>query len=314
MTASRTTQFIQESCSVCYLGFIAALAAILNFPLLFFPELAALAYEVIRNPGGKWARSPFFLALTPPLTGVVGVCIVNAFPYGPLSMLLAIVLCISIVRGLRSPVAPAISAGVLPVALSVDSWLYPLAIAVGTSMLAGIAIMSRSKAIPSETQAPVHATNRDWIIGLSVFVAIAALAAFFTGQRMILFPPLVVIAYEMFVHRKDCPWGREPFKLAPTCFLTAAIGVAAVELLGHGILSTMLSMTMGIVVIKALRLHLPPALAVGLIPQIMEQPSWIYAASVFTGCLLLTGVFVLHQKLLERRRTTAISFEGTTDG
>lgn len=207
--------------------------------------------------------------------GVVGVCIVNAFHYGPLSMLLAIVLCISIVRGLRSPVVPAISAGVLPVALLVDSWLYPIAIAVGTSMLAGIAIMSRSKVIPSETLAPVHATNGDWFIGLSVFVAIAALEAFFTGQGMILIPPLVVIAYEMFVHRKDCPWGREPFILAPTCFLSAAIGVAAVELLGQGILSTMLSMTMGIVFIKALRLHLPPALAVGLIPQIMEQPSWI---------------------------------------
>jgi hypothetical protein len=95
----------------------------------------------VLNPSGKRARSPFILALTPPLTGVVGVCIVKAFPYGPLSMILAIVLCIAIVRGLRSPVAPAISAGVLPVALSVDSWLYPLAIAVGTSMLAGIAIM-----------------------------------------------------------------------------------------------------------------------------------------------------------------------------
>jgi CBS-domain-containing membrane protein len=181
-------------------------------------------------------------------------------------------------------------------------------------MLAGIAIMSRSKAISSETLAPVNPTNRDWIIGLSVFVAIAALVAFFSGQRMILFPPLVVIAYEMFVHRKDCPWGREPFKLAPTCFLTAAIGVAAVELLGHGVLSTMLSMTIGIVVIKALRLHLPPALAVGLIPQIMEQSSWFYAASVFTGCLLLTGVFVLHQRLLVRRRMPALSIEGTSDG
>jgi hypothetical protein len=300
MSASRTTQLIQEAYSVCYLGVIAALAAICNLPLLFFPELAALAYEVIRNPGGKWARSPFYLALTPPLTGIVGVCIVNAFPYGPLSMLLSIAACISIVRWFRSPVAPAISAGVLPVALSVDSWLYPFAIAVGTSMLAGIAITSGSKEAQSETLAQVHAANRDWLIGLSVFVVFAAVFAFVTGHRMILFPPLVVIAYEMFLHRNECPWGREPIKLAPICFLTALIGVMAVQLIGNGVISTMLSMTLGVFVLKIFRLHVPPALAVGLIPQIMEQPSWIYPASVFAGCFLLTLVYLGHRELFEQ--------------
>jgi hypothetical protein len=53
-----------------------------------------------------------------------------------------------------------------------------------------------------------------------------------TGWRLILFPPLVVIAFEMFAHARVCPWARRPFALPVACVLCATAGVVLVTLFG----------------------------------------------------------------------------------
>lgn len=48
------------------------------------------------------------------------------FPYGFASMLLIVSAAVILVKLLQSPIAPAISAGVLPVVLGLKSWWYPI--------------------------------------------------------------------------------------------------------------------------------------------------------------------------------------------
>ena len=48
-----------ELLTVLFLGIIAAIAQLAASPLIFFPELGALAFEIFKNPRGKWACSPF---------------------------------------------------------------------------------------------------------------------------------------------------------------------------------------------------------------------------------------------------------------
>ena len=127
---------VSELLTVLFLGLISAIATTTASPLIFFPELGALAFEVFKNPRGKWASSPFFLAFTPVVTGIIGVVIAMTMAYGFVSVLLSVALCITTVRLLGSPVAPAISAGVLPVVMGLDSWLYPPASFAVTSLLA----------------------------------------------------------------------------------------------------------------------------------------------------------------------------------
>ena len=158
-------------------------------------------------------------------------------------MLLAVGCSLGVVIVLRSPVAPAISAGVLPVVLAVDSWMYPFAILVGTSILALLSVQWRAWSrlgVPIERVEATDSNRNLPLLGyklafkLLLLIVILLVAVNVAGQRMILFPPLVVIAFEMFTYTSRCPWAKTPWRLPIVCTATALIGVLAVEVLGVG--------------------------------------------------------------------------------
>jgi hypothetical protein len=53
------------------------------------------------------------------------------------------------------------------------------------------------------------------------FTLLAVLAVFLTGLRFLLYPPLVVMTYEMFSYPRACPWAQRPLHLPIACCLTA---------------------------------------------------------------------------------------------
>ena len=304
-----------EGAAVLYLGAIAALGFLTPAIYVFFPELAALAYDVFTRPGGKWAKAPWFLALTPALAGAMGVAVTRHLPYSAGSMLLIVGVAVTMVKLLRSPVAPAISAGVLPLVMGIGSWWYPPSILLGTCALA---LLSQGWSRITTRHLPrVPATPRErvddlmeaaprrwaWAPPLLVFVALDSLLAQRTGLRMLLFPPLVVIAFEMFSHPRVCPWARRPLRLPIACGIAAVIGWLAVRYLGPGVAPTMVSLALAIGVLRLLDLHAPPALAVALIPQVMPSPDWRYPVSVTAGTSLLVAAFFLCRPLLSRAST-----------
>ena len=102
----------------------------------------------------------------------------------------------------------------------------------------------------------------------------------------------------MFAHPMACPWNRKPSTLPIACFLTAVGGVLAVMHFGAGSpFAAVSSMAFGIAVLRLLDIHMPPALAVGLIPLIIESPAPEYALSVGFGTAALTLSFVLYRQL-----------------
>jgi hypothetical protein len=294
-----------ELAAILYMAAIAAAAGATGLATLLFPELGALTHDVLSRPWGRWARQPVRLMVTPVLTALVGTIATNLLPYHVLTILLIVCVSIVIIRLLRSAIAPAISAGVLPLVLGMKSWLYPPGIAAG---LVGLALISFLWARCSEPndESPTAPDVDDilesvprgwrWIFALLVFVAIAGLAAQLTGLRFILFPPLIVVAYEMFGHPETCPWARRPMSLPLACGLTALSGIALLKFLGPGPLTAALGMISGIVVLRAFDVHMPPALAVGLIPLVMNKPTWMYPVSVTVGTLALTGASLLYNR------------------
>ena len=128
-----------------------------------------------------------------------------------------------------------------------------------------------------------------------------ALLAALSGERLLLYPPLVVIGFEMFAHTRICPWARRPLVLPLACALTAAAGVFFVSLLGAGPFAAVLSMAFGVVMLRILALHVPPALAVGLLPFVMVHPTYGFPIAVAIGTFLLILSFLMWQRLTTER-------------
>jgi hypothetical protein len=181
--------------AAAWLAVVTALASASAIPEMLFPELGALASVVFAFPGSSWARSPLLLMLTPAITAVPGVLITRLLPYGLPALALDLVICLLLIRWLRSPIVPAISAGILPLTLGTTSWLYPPAILVGTGGLALLSLL-RARVQPPPPAAPVPPPGpvRLWDAALAVFVLGGAGLVQLLGSRLVLYPPLMVIA------------------------------------------------------------------------------------------------------------------------
>jgi hypothetical protein len=238
---------------------------------------------------------------------VIGIFFTRVLPYGYLSVLLTVSGAVVVILILKSPIAPAISAGLLPLVLGVKSWWYPPAILLGTALLALLSLFwvrLSSSPIPGAERAiedivddvvELVPASHYWLLALMVFVVIAVAAVKLTGLRFILFPPLVVIGFEMFGHTAICPWAKRPLLLPVACFLTATGGLVFLKALGSGPAAAVCSMAWGILTLRAFDLHVPPALAVALLPLVMDSPTITYPFSVGIGTLLVTLWFLAYR-------------------
>jgi len=298
-----------ELASLVYIAIIATIANVTGAFYIMFPELGALSHDVFTRPRGTWARAPILLAITPVLTGVAGTIFTRTMPYGFASVLLTVGAAVLIIELLDSPVAPAISAGLLPLVVGIRSWWYAPGIMLGTFLLAGLSLVWKEYAEPLKSTAKtaiedaiqdtieLPSSRLGWLIALFAFVAFAVLLVTLTGWRFILFPPLVVIGFEMLGHPEICPWARRPLWLPLACFLTAAGGFFFWHLFGVGPLAAACAMVWGIAVLRVFDLHVPPALAVALLPLVMDHPTAIYPVSVGIGTLTMTIWFLLYRRI-----------------
>jgi hypothetical protein len=300
---------LAEGLSLLYIALIAAAAVFTGLFYLLFPELGALAHDVMKRPWGKWASQPLRLMFTPVLTAVVGTLITRHLPYHVLTILLVVGACLAIIFLLRSTIAPAISAGVLPLVLGVKSWRYPLSILGGIAALVVLLIAWRkfhrvwrvhpASAVEADIDEILESISRPshWLIAFLLFVAVTGLAAQLTGLRFILFPPLIVMAYEMFGHPETCPWAKRPLFFPVACSLTAVAGLVATHFLGTGALAAACSMGCGVIALRIFDVHMPPVLAVALLPLVMESPDWKYPLSVAAGTTTLTVLFLVWRRI-----------------
>ncbi|WP_023873409.1 HPP family protein [Pandoraea pnomenusa] len=298
--------FFGELLTALYMGAITWIAAATQVHYILFPELGALAHDVIKRPHGTWANAPGMLVFTPLLTGLAGTILVRSMGSGIVPILLATVAAILIIRVLRSPIAPAISAGVLPISLNITSWYYPASLLVGLVLLAAISLIWRRIVAPPPVPTPADVADDmteeaprsyAWFPAFVVFLVGTAVLAEVTGWRLILFPPLIVIGFEMFAHSDVCPWARKPLLLPVAITLSALAGVALVTTFGDAPLAVIASTACGTLILRVFDLHVPPALAVGLLPFVIPAVDYKFAASVGIGTLSLTLLFLMWSKL-----------------
>ncbi|MGH7948587.1 MAG: hypothetical protein ACREQF_05135, partial [Candidatus Binataceae bacterium] len=84
------------------------------------------------------------------------------------------------------------------------------------------------------------------------------------------------------------------------CFIAAAGGLLMHELVGVNPFGAALSMACGIAAVRALDVHVPPALAVALLPMVMVHPTIAYPVAVALGTTMLVWWFAAYRSLLLR--------------
>jgi hypothetical protein len=307
---ANTFLLVGSLASILFFLAVAKVAAVTGAGLLPFPELGALGFDIFTRPTGAWAQAPLLVIATPAAAAVVGTLVTKTMSYGLVSITLCIAGAMIIIRLLRSPVTPALSAALLPLSLGIASWWYPAAIVATTGCLALLSTRyNRIQASkihllkPSVTDIQDDEMERPphQYVWLPVFVGFLLLTygiSEITGLRLVLFPPLVAIAFEMFAHAEVCPWAKRPFALPLACTITAAAGVGSIIVFGTGTVSIATAMLVGIATLRITRVHLPPALAICLLPQMIPDVDWRFVYGIAIGTVTLTGVFLLARSRL----------------
>ncbi len=293
-----------EALALLFVVVIAALAFHSGVILFLFPELAALSHEVFTRPHGSWAQQPVRIVLTPLLAGIVGLWVSRHFAYGVFPVLIIVSASLAILLLLRSQIAPAFSAGLLPLALHETSWMYPVAILVGLLSLVmvlrlwialGLGAQSQENALEDALERLPH--SRIGLVHMGVFVVVLAWLGQSTGHALILFPPLVVMSYEALGHPEVPGWLRHPSLFPLVCVLAALVGIGTIRLLGPGVSGVTLTLALSMLMLHFSRLHMPPVLAIGLIPYILPHPDFWYPLAVALGTGTLMFWYVLRMRL-----------------
>jgi CBS-domain-containing membrane protein len=306
-----SAKFLAEVLVVSYMGLIVFASHLTGIYLLLFPELAALSHDVFTRPQGKWASQPWRIVLTPTLTAIMGLFVTRHLSYGAIPIALVVTVSLLIIKLLKSAIGPAISAGALPMVLNEKSWMYPAAIFVGLLGLISILWIWRRYG-PSPDPVSHESTNdsrvidaletyphdRFWAINLLTFVLLLGVPAQISGLRFILFPPLIVMAYELFGHPEIPGWMERPALFPLASVITASIGVAACHLFRSEVVGVTITVLCSIAILRAFRMHMPPALAVSLLPFVMAAPNFWYPLSVGIGTVALTLCFYGRKSLL----------------
>jgi hypothetical protein len=290
---------------VLYVGLVAFIAHATGFKYLLFPELGAISYDVLKRPAGPWAKAPVLLVVTPFVTGLVGVVVTRRLPYGLVSVLLTVASALVVIRLLRSPFTPAISAGLLPLTLGLTSRSYPPGLLVGTVVLAVLLVCWKrvTRKFP-ELTGPTASTGADvredeggWLPVYLLFLAASVTIVVLTGWRFVLYPPLAVIALEMFRHPQRCPWAGRPLALPLAFACSAGGGVFLANVFHGGPIGAACSAAFSIVVLRVFDLYAPPALAIGLLPFIIQEPRYRFAVEVGLGTLFATLLFTSWRRI-----------------
>jgi hypothetical protein len=321
-SSSRTTRTVAETVVMLFMGVVALAASKTGLAVILFPELVALSHDVINRPQGKWASQPIRLILTPTATAIIGLFITRHLDYSVLSVSIIVVLSLIFIRLTQSVIGPAISAGVLPLVVGEKSWYYPLAILADVSLLVGVLILWKryglccvnppknvvedNRIVEARQSIPQH---RYTSIVLMLFVIVLGSIAQITGLRFLLFPPMIVMAYEVIGHPVVPDWMKRPKLFPLVCLLTASIGLLAHEWIHLTVPAVMVTTLCSVVLLRLFEVHMPPALAVGMLPFVIRRPDYRYPISVFFGTIALILFCFGYSRLLQwiGRRKNAMS-------
>lgn len=278
-----------------------ALAHSLGVHAIIFPEGAALVMGiwVLGLPG--WAASRWRVAALPPLCAVAGTIIVRLeLPFWGAAILGAAVALLAL-QCLDSRLAPSLSAAMLPIVFGVPDWSYPLAVLLICLVIAGaMPWLARRHRRAAASALPGAPRGRyPWAVAAAGFIVVVCWVLL-GGELLAL--PVAALAPPLFVSALE--WlgqGACTLRLGLRRWLllvcAALAGAVAVQLVAVAWVAGTLAIAAALALMWLLATPHPPALAIALIPQILDGVDPLaYAAAIGAGA----GALYLAMLALDR--------------
>ena len=103
------------------------------------------------------------------------------------------------------------------------------------------------------------------------------------GSHLVLYPPLLVIAWEMLAHADECPWQGRSLAVLVVTAGAAVTGIALVLALGVSPLAAFLAVLVTALLLRLARLRCAPAFGLALLPFVIPAPTLVYPLLTLAG-------------------------------
>lgn len=299
----KQTVWFKQSLSVLFLTGMVFISEKTRQPAVLFPEILALLTGMWITPRMPWKVKRWEIPVLMTLCAVWGILISRSLP-APTAVKMGIAFLGAAAALLltRSTLLPILSACILPILIGEQSWVYPIAVAVMTVLLAlGQALLERFGLRSPQPSARWDWSACDermrWSVLIPVTTGIAAIAIAF-GCPCVVAPPLIVLLSELSF--TDSPVAEKGLKVALVTILCACVGAACrwgLQMqLGLPLWSAALVASAGaLTVFSALRLPFPPAGALSILPMLLPPaliPTYPLQVAVGTVLFILTAKLV----------------------
>ncbi|MGI6112018.1 MAG: hypothetical protein ACOYBK_07155 [Bilifractor sp.] len=285
---------------------------------ILFPEVCAILCGAWIMPRQAWNvdRKRMFLLMS---TGAVfGVVINLSLASWPLAARapLGFAFCAVMMMLTGAEMAPMFSAAVLPMLLSTDTPVYPIAVCTLIALIMiGQILLERH-----QIREPIHfrknnltkETARSWLLRCAVLCAIAC-PLYAAGMSFMAVPPLLVAFVEL--THTDSPLRTKPVRTWLCLTLASLTGAVARNAVEAGMISKTLAAAIGFVVLIAVwdRLHVwfPPAGAILFLALLAPwQNAWVYPLETAVGA----AIWIAAALLIFRNREEEPVLTGSATG
>ena len=303
MQKQQRTYLIKNLLSVLFLTGMIFVSERTEQPAILFPEILALLTGMWVTPRMPWKVQRWEVPVMMTLCAVWGIVISRYLPAPTaIKMGVAFLGAAAALLLTHATLLPILSACILPILLGEQSWIYPLAVAVMTVLLAlGQAALEHTGLRQPQEAKTWNWNSREecirWMILIPVTVGIAA-EAVGLGYPCVVAPPLVVLLSELSF--TDSPVAGKELQIALVTILCACIGAAArwglqIQLELPLWIAGCAASAGALAVFALLRLPFPPSGALAILPMLLPQAHiTTYPLQVAAGTVL----FLLTAKLV----------------
>jgi hypothetical protein len=270
-------------------------ASLLGTHAIIFPEGAALAMGIWVLGLQGWTASRWRVIALPPLFAAAGVLLLQAQLPRTVAEIAGVTIGLLALAALDSRLAPALSAAVLPIVFSIDEWSYPAAVLVICLVLAALWRLVHHPA----TRRLDDVLPRRYPWGVAAVAWVVIVAWVLVGGQLLALPaavcapPLFVSVLE-WLGRGELSAG-DGMRRWGLLVGAAVFGSFAARLIAIEPVAGVVAVCATLALMRLLATAHPPALAIALIPLILQaaDPGAYVAAIATGGAALYVGAFAV---------------------
>lgn len=265
-----------------------AFAFIFKEKEIILPELAALSIGCFMYKKEAWTGKPFHLFLLPSVTAFIGFFI-NQLEINIAAKIVAvIVMMVMLLYFIKSSLAPALATGLLPIVTNCDSYIFLVSILLFMGLLAILAAVFFKHEVSAGAAAEAPKSLLTILVFLIVLIIWIIICSVTDIMQMAALPPVIVMGYES-IDKKMYNLTML-YKQVAALILAAFVGAQSFYFLDNYLLAAVLNLTAVTLILHYLKMKMPPAYAMAMLPMILPGYSHVYfAGNVAVASLVILG-------------------------